>query len=266
VALGRRKVGLEDASRWVFNRLVEVYDARPPYPAALVDQLAALAAPPRNRLLDLGAGTGHLALPLAERGCKVTALEPAASMLARLQLQAAARGLAIATLHASAEAIPLPAASQDLVVIADALHFMDAERTGLELARVLHPGGTCALVRAALADTPYMTHVQALMQNAAPRRPRAVAGTMTQLTRLAGVTLTNEATFEDATPVDPARLEQIVRSISFIGPAMSAERFAAFARELHAIPRPALWARRFTLQWGTRRGEKGTGTGKGTFT
>jgi len=236
--------------------MADVYGARPAYPVALVEQLVALASPPRNELLDLGAGTGHLALPLAERGCTVTALEPAATMLARLQLKAADRGLAITALHASAEQIPLATASQDVVVIADALHFMDAERTGLELARVLRPGGVCALVGAELADTTYMTSVQQLMQDAAPRRPRATAGTLTQLTRLAGVTLTDEATFEDATQVDPERLEQIVRSISFIGPAMSPERFSAFARDLHALPGPAVWSRRFKLQWGTRRGEK----------
>ncbi|HVU51011.1 MAG TPA: methyltransferase type 11, partial [Polyangia bacterium] len=74
MSLGRRKVRLEDASRWVFNRMAEVYDARPPYPTALVDALSALA-PAGAPVADLGAGTGHLALPLAARGLDVTAIE-----------------------------------------------------------------------------------------------------------------------------------------------------------------------------------------------
>ena len=62
----RRQVGLDDPTRWVFNRMADVYDARPAYPAALLDALVALA--PGSRVLDLGAGTGKLALPLAARG------------------------------------------------------------------------------------------------------------------------------------------------------------------------------------------------------
>jgi hypothetical protein len=68
MSLGRRKVGLEEQSRWVFNRMAAFYPARPAYPAELVDALAELAGPAGSRIGDLGAGVGHLALPLAGRG------------------------------------------------------------------------------------------------------------------------------------------------------------------------------------------------------
>ena len=83
MSLGRRKVGLDDPTRWVFNRMADVYDARPAYPLGLIDALAELAT---GRLVgDLGAGIGHVALPLAQRGFDVIAIEPAQTMLDRLR-------------------------------------------------------------------------------------------------------------------------------------------------------------------------------------
>jgi ubiquinone/menaquinone biosynthesis C-methylase UbiE len=251
LSLGRRKVPVGDATRWVFNRMADVYDARPPYPAALVDALAALA-PPGGRVADLGAGTGHLALPLAARGLDVTAVEPAVDMLARLRDAAAARGLAVRAQHAAAEATSLPARSIDLVLVADALHFVDAQLVGEEIARVLRRGGALAVVTAALADTPYMRAVRAVIDDSVPRRPRALGRKLVHVSSQAGVPLTDERVFQDETPVEPEMLERILRSISFIGPAMHEGRFAAFRRRVNAVPGPAVWARTFTLHAGRR--------------
>ena len=41
--------------------------------------------PPGSKLIDFGAGTGRLSLPLAERGFVVTALEPSADMMDQLE-------------------------------------------------------------------------------------------------------------------------------------------------------------------------------------
>src|SRR5690606_12251486 len=99
--------------------------ARPAYPAALVEALAELAQP-GGRVLDVGAGIGHLALPMAGRGLDVTAVEPAIAMLERLEAQAAEEGRNVRALHATAESMPVADASFDLAVVADALHFLDA--------------------------------------------------------------------------------------------------------------------------------------------
>jgi predicted RNA methylase len=82
--MGRRTVPLSDPARWVFNRLAHPYSKRPGYPEALVERLAALAGGRGRRVADLGAGTGHLALPLAARGLLVAAVEPAREMLGAL--------------------------------------------------------------------------------------------------------------------------------------------------------------------------------------
>jgi SAM-dependent methyltransferase len=251
MGLGRRKARLDDASAWVFNRMAGVYDARPAYPAELLDALCAVA-PAGCRLLDVGAGIGHLALPLAQRGLAVTAVEPALAMIERLRGAASARGLSVDALHAAAEALPLENASIDVAIVADALHFIDAELAGRELGRVLVPDGVLALVTCELGDTPFMRELVQLMAEAAPRRPRATASTSAQLFAVAGVAASEELCFADETPVDEATLLRILGSISFIGPAMNAARAAAFAERVRALEGPRAWARTFSLRWGRR--------------
>ena len=252
MSLGRRKVGIDDQSRWVFNRMADVYPARPPYPPALIDALAELAGA-GGRIGDLGAGIGHVALPLAARGFDVTAVEPAASMLAELRATAAARRLPVRAFHATAEATPVAAASLDLVVVADALHFLDAELTAREIARVLAPGGALAVVTCDFAQTPYMRDVVRVMNDAVPRRPRALNQQLVQVAAITGVAFSDERRFADQTAVDAPTLERILRSISFIGPAMNPARFAAFRTRVQALPGPPVWGRTFLLRAGRRR-------------
>jgi hypothetical protein len=225
MSLGRRTVTIDDPSRWVFNRMAEVYDARPPYPVALVDALAELAGPAGSRVADLGAGIGHLSLPLAARGFLVVAVEPAVAMLDRLRA-AAAGGPALRAVHATV--------------------------TGHELARVLAPGGALAIVTCEPTPTPFMRAVVKIIEEAVPRRPRDLTRAMTHVSSLIGVPLADARRFEDETPIDHPTLDRILRSISFVGPAMNPTRFAAFRARIHALPEPPIWARTFVLRSGRR--------------
>jgi ubiquinone/menaquinone biosynthesis C-methylase UbiE len=251
VSLGRRKVGLHDPTRWVFNRMADVYDARPAYPSALIDALAALARA-NGRVGDLGAGIGHVALPLAERGFEVIAVEPAQAMLERLSSEAEKRQLSVRSVHATAEGLPLGDASLDLVVVADAVHFLDAELTAREIARVLAPKGALAIVTCEFGKTPFMRSLVEVIEDSVPRRLRNVEQNLVQIPAGIGVRFASERVFHDETPVDGHTLERILRSISFIGPAMSSARFAAFCARVHGLPGPPAWARTFTLRAGQR--------------
>lgn len=241
-----------DDAAWVFNRMADVYDARPAYPDALLAAITALATAAGSRVCDLGAGIGHFALPLAARGCAVTAVEPARLMLERLEVAARAQGLSVHALHAAAEAVPVIDSSYDVVLIADALHFLDAEHTGIEVARILAPGGTLAIVTSELGGNPFMDRLIELMEQSAPRRPRDTVQSTAQLCGLAHVTLDRQEQFSESVAVDHDTLERILMSISFIGPAMNAQRFAKFRDAVRAIDDAPVWARTFTLRSGAR--------------
>jgi SAM-dependent methyltransferase len=112
---------------------------RPGYPAAAVDwALEPLTRRPLQ-LLDLAAGTGKLTEVLLDRGT-VAAVEPDPAMLAELRA-----GFPVVVAHeGSAEAIPLPDACVDAVLVGTAWHWFDPERAYPEIARVLRPGGVLA--------------------------------------------------------------------------------------------------------------------------
>ncbi len=244
--------------------MAHLYDARPPYPSALLDALADIAHRAQGtagaHICDLGAGTGHLALPLAERGFDVSAIEPARLMLDRLRDNAAARGVALRSVHAQAEALPVEDASVDLAVIADALHFLDAQLAAHEIARVLTPRGALAVVTCEFGDTPFMREVLRVIEDAVPRRPRELARQLVHVSSITRVPLTREVRFHDETPVDHPTLERILRSISFIGPAMNPGRFADFRARVRALGDSPFWARTFVLRFGWRQQKAARGS------
>ena len=123
-----------------FGPVAGIYErGRPPYPAAAVDWVLPSGVP---RVLDLGAGTGKLTRQLHERGLPVTAVDPSEGMLTELR-----RVLPDVPAHlGSAEAIPLPDASVDAVLVAQAWHWVEPANAVPEIARVLSPGGRLGLL------------------------------------------------------------------------------------------------------------------------
>lgn len=115
---------------------------RPEYPDAAVQwALQPVADRGALDLLDLGAGTGKLTGSLLDRG-RVRAVEPDPAMLRELR----GRFPAVDALEGSAEAIPLPDASVDAVLVGQAWHWFDPEGGHAEIARVLRPGGVLAVL------------------------------------------------------------------------------------------------------------------------
>jgi SAM-dependent methyltransferase len=124
----------------VFAEVAGAYErARPGYPDEAVRWLA--GDEPLD-VVDLGAGTGKLTRSLVALGHRVIGVEPLDEMRAELEAVLPA----VQTVVGSAESIPLPDASADVVTSAQAFHWFDHARAMPEIARVLRPGGRLALV------------------------------------------------------------------------------------------------------------------------
>jgi ubiquinone/menaquinone biosynthesis C-methylase UbiE len=123
-----------------FGAAADAYErARPSYPDEAVDWLLPEGA---HTVLDLGAGTGKLTRAQVARGLDVIAVEPIDEMRATLE------GVlpAVRALKGTAEEIPLPDQSVDVITVAQAWHWLDVARATAEAARVLKPGGTLGLI------------------------------------------------------------------------------------------------------------------------
>jgi SAM-dependent methyltransferase len=97
-------------------------------------------------VLDVGAGTGRVALRLARGGCTVTALDRDPALLAVLEQRAALEGLEIRTLVADAADFET-AARFDLVAVPMQTVQLLPERAGFfaSARRAVKPGGLVAL-------------------------------------------------------------------------------------------------------------------------
>lgn len=125
--------------------------ARPLYPRSVFDLLLRHSSSLRarrsdgtpQRFLDLGCGTGQSTRSFLDLGLftEGVGVEPDPEMLAHAQSALAPEFPELDLLSGSAESIPLPDASVDLVLIGSAIHWFDLETAVAELKRVLHPEG-----------------------------------------------------------------------------------------------------------------------------
>jgi SAM-dependent methyltransferase len=108
-------------------------------------QLMVLGDVAGKDVLEFGCGAAQWSIFLARLGARPVGLDLSAEQLAHARELMHQAGVDFPLVHASAEAVPLPDASFDIVFCDHgAMTFADPERTVPEAARLLRPGGLFA--------------------------------------------------------------------------------------------------------------------------
>ena len=130
---------------------------------------------PGESVLDMGCGTGTLALVARQRvgeTGRVSGIDPSPQMIARASRKAARRGLAIDFQVGVVEQLAFPNGSFDVVLSTFMMHHLpdDLKHRGLaEIARVLKPGGRLLVLDMKGPAGPWKSRIAdqpALMKNA----------------------------------------------------------------------------------------------------
>lgn len=145
------------------------------FPDSLFARLAARAIGLRGQtVVDLGTGTGVLARGFARAGCRVVGIDISRDLIVQASRLDGQAGVQVDYVLASAERLPLSAASADVVTAGQCWHWFDRRAALREVLRVLRPGGV--LVLAAFDWLPFAGNVvertEALIEQHNPLQPK----------------------------------------------------------------------------------------------
>lgn len=92
-------------------------------------------------VLDIGCGTGSLALLMASVGGRTMGMDPSAELLEQASLRASSEGLDVAFSQGTAEQTGIPDSQFDIVTAGQCWHWFDQASATIELRRVLRNNG-----------------------------------------------------------------------------------------------------------------------------
>lgn len=148
------------------------------YPAVAAEVVPALGPKlvrasgirPGDRVLDVAAGSGNVAIPAAQAGARVVASDLTPELFERGRQVAAARGVSVEWQQADAEAMPFADGEFDVVVSSVGVMFAPHHQASAdELLRVCRPGGTIGLI--SWTPTGFVGQMFAVMAPYAPAPP-----------------------------------------------------------------------------------------------
>src|ERR1051326_6182744 len=135
-----------DPTKRFTNRVDNYLKYRPSYPPAIIDLLESKCGLTREKIVaDIGSGTGFLTELFLKHGNKVLGVEPNREMRAAGESLLATYPSFI-SVNATAEVTTLADRSIDFIVVGQAFHWFDHEKTKLEFKRVLKSDGWVVLV------------------------------------------------------------------------------------------------------------------------
>jgi SAM-dependent methyltransferase len=126
-----------------FASTVAYYEiARPPYGAAFFEAVALqLGLDGSERLLDVGAGPGILAIGFALYCREVIGVDPEPGMVEAARAGAKRAGVAVGFIEGRFEDVAMSLGAFDIVTIGRAIHWLDPEPAQAALERALAPRG-----------------------------------------------------------------------------------------------------------------------------
>ncbi len=136
--------GIDSGQEFDFGRTSETYARyRDIYPQTMYNKLTAAGIGKEGQsILDLGSGTGVVALHLAETGVRVTATDISANQIAQAERLAADKGEKnISFKVCSAEDTGFADNAFDAVTAVQCFHYFDPDKAAAEIRRILKPGG-----------------------------------------------------------------------------------------------------------------------------
>lgn len=204
-----------------YSKAVGAYETgRPGYPEALI---AALPLAQAHSVVELGAGSGKFTRQLRPHlapEARLIAVEPVAAMLAALSDLPEVEAVC-----ARADATGLPQGCADLLVCAQAFHWFDDAASVAEIARLLRPGGTLALIwNIRDARSPWVAALSQMIDAHAGQTPRHQSGHWRWILDDPRFRLEREVAVDHPFPMSPAAVAERVLSVSYIAGLPEAEK------------------------------------------
>ena len=139
------------------------YEHRPPYPPDVFDVLERLITDEPRVVLDIGAGDGAVARPLASRVGRVDAVDISAAMIEAGRLRPGGRQPSLRWILGAVETAEL-GGPYALVTAAASLHWMRWEETLDRLARVMTPRAHLAIIEHGPHNVPWQDELITVIQ------------------------------------------------------------------------------------------------------
>ena len=128
-----------------FDKVAQLYDkARPSYPSKLIEDVIELSALEHSaKILEIGTGTGKATIPFANKGYSIHCLEPGKN-LAAVATENLRSYPKVTIENVKFEDWKLQAATFDLIISAQAIHWIPSEVAYPKVAKALKQTGNIA--------------------------------------------------------------------------------------------------------------------------
>ena len=228
------------AAAFTHPGVADAYRHRPPYPAEVFDVLERLIADRPAAVLDLGAGEGALARPLAERVDHVDTVDISAAMVEAGRRRPGGRRPNLRWIVAPAQTVGL-GGPYALVTAGASLHWMPWRPTLARVARAMSGRAVLAIVDQGHHDLPWRGELNEVITRHS-RSPGYDPGfSLPDTLAAAGLLqITGRATTKPTAFRQPvaAYVEQFHSTASLAREWMPPEEAAAFSREIAGVVAP----------------------------